>query len=177
MSAAAEDAGEMRVSLVVAVAENGVIGRGGDLPWRLPEDLRRFKRLTMGHHLVVGRKTWESIGRPLPGRKMIVVSRGAPELPDGVALAASVDEALEAARAAGDDEVFVAGGGEIYRLALPLADRIYLTRVEGDVEGDVCFAPLKPAEWTLVSSETLPADERHAHAHRFEVLDRRRTSG
>ena len=119
----------MTLSLIVAMSKNGVIGRDGDLPWRLSADLRRFKRLTMGHHLVVGRRTWESIGRQLPGRTMIVVTRSQPEVPDGVLLAGSLNEAIELSLAAGDDEVYVAGGGTIYALALPVSDRLYLTRV------------------------------------------------
>src|SRR5450755_1190664 len=109
----------MRVSILVAVAENGVIGRGGKLPWHLADDLRRFKQLTMGHTIVMGRKTWESIGRALPGRRMIVISRQAGYHVEGAQVAGSLENALQIAEAAGDDETFVIGGSEIYRLALP----------------------------------------------------------
>ena len=126
----------MSVALVVAVAENGAIGRDGQLPWRLSADLQRFKALTMGHHLVLGRKTWESIGRPLPGREMIVVSRGRPELPEGVHLSSSVEQAVERARSYGEDELFIAGGASIYAAALALTDRIYMTHVEASIDGD-----------------------------------------
>ncbi len=162
----------MRLSVIAAVAENGVIGRGNGLPWRLPADLRRFKELTMGHHLVVGRKTFESIGRALPGRTLVVVTSGRPELPEGCRRAASIDEALAIARRAGDDEVFVGGGGQIYRQTLGRADRLYLTRVGAPFEGDVRFPEFDPAGWRLVEREERTADERHAVPFAFEVYDR-----
>src|SRR5262245_58004248 len=117
----------MRVSLIVALARNRTIGRQGGIPWHLGEDLKRFKRITMGHHLIMGRKTFESIGRVLPGRTTVVVSRRIDPQVTGVRFAPSLPAALEAAAAAGDEEVFVVGGGEIYQLALPLAQRLYLT--------------------------------------------------
>src|SRR3989304_2358277 len=119
----------MRISIIAAVAESGVIGRGGKLPWHLSDDLRRFKRLTMGHTIVMGRRTWESIGRPLPGRRAIVVSRRPGYRVDdqSVEVATSLENALLIANAAGEDEVFIVGGAELYRAALPLADRIHLT--------------------------------------------------
>ncbi|HEX6864402.1 MAG TPA: dihydrofolate reductase, partial [Thermoanaerobaculia bacterium] len=114
----------MKISLIAALARNRVIGRDNRLPWRLPPDLRRFKQLTMGHTLLVGRKTFESIGRPLPGRSMLVVSRQEGYSPEGVRVARSVQEALDLARAGGETELFVAGGAEIYRQTLPVADRL-----------------------------------------------------
>src|SRR5690606_4360756 len=129
-------------TLVVAVAKSGVIGRAGGLPWRLPEDLRHFKATTMGHHVIVGRKTWDSIGRALPGRTWIVVTRDPAYTAEGATVVHSLDEALDRARTAGEDEAMIAGGGELYRLALPRADRIWLTRVDAEVEGDVTFPPL-----------------------------------
>src|ERR1700759_3434706 len=118
----------MRISIIVAVAENGVIGRGGELPWRLSADLQRFKKLTMGHTIIMGRRTWESIGRPLPGRRTIVVTRqtGYPVV-EGVQTAASLDDALETAEAAGESEAFVVGGAQLYQEALHHADRFYFT--------------------------------------------------
>ena len=162
----------MRLSLIAAVADNGVIGRDNDLPWRLPADLRRFKRLTMGPHLLMGRKTFESIGRPLPGRTTVVISRGRPALPDEVLLASSLERAIEIAAAAGDDEAFVAGGEEIFREALERADRIYLTRVRADVPGDRFFPALDARRWRLASSEEREPDERNEHRLAFQVLDR-----
>ena len=162
----------MRVSLIAALADNGVIGKGGALPWHLPADLGRFKRLTMGHHLILGRKTFDSIGRALPGRHMVVLSRGRPRLPAGVRRAASLETALERARAAGDDEAFVAGGAEIYRLALPLADRLYLTRVHAEVAGDVWFPDVEWSRWQRLESEDHAADERHEWPFTVEVWAR-----
>ena len=163
----------MRLSLIAAVADNGVIGSGNDIPWRLPEDWRRFKATTMGHHLLMGRLTWESIGKPLPGRTTVVISRGSPELPAGVLRAASLEEAISISTGAGDEEAFVAGGAGIYHLALPRADRLYLTRVHGSIEGDTHFPAWDEAEWDLVSEERHPADERHAWPFTFQVFDRR----
>jgi len=162
----------MLVSIIVARAENGVIGRDGTLPWRLSADLRRFKRLTMGHAIVMGRKTWESIGHPLPGRRMVVVSRQADYKADGVQVVASLDEALQVARGAGDKEVFVIGGAEIYRQALPIAQRIYLTRVGGQVEGDTYFPELDTGDWSQIESEQHEADAKNDHAYCFEVHER-----
>ncbi len=165
----------MRLAIIAAVAENGVIGRGGGLPWRLPADLRRFQELTMGHHLLIGRRTWESIGRPLPGRTMIVVTRGGAELPAGVRAARTLEEAVASAAAAGDAEPFVAGGAGLYREALPRAGRLYLTRVLAAVEGDVRFPDWDPAEWRRVEARDRPADAANPLPLRFEVWER--TSG
>lgn len=166
-----------RLTLIVAAAENDVIGRDGDLPWKLSSDLARFKQLTMGHALLMGRKTYESIGRPLPGRVSIVLSRDPTWLPnhDVVLVANTLDEALDRARGAKEvrhEQAFVIGGGEIYRLALPLADRVHLTRVHTTVEGDATFPPLDANEWQLVSSEKQQADEKNEYDCTFEVWER-----
>jgi dihydrofolate reductase len=158
----------MHVSIIVAVAENGVIGRGGQLPWHLADDLRRFKRLTMGHTIVMGRKTWESIGRPLPGRRMVVISRQAGYRADGVDVVASLDAAMEVAAAAGDEELFIIGGAEVYRQALPRADRLYLTRVHAAVEGDARFPDFELGEWRLIESERHAASDQNDHPFTFE---------
>jgi dihydrofolate reductase len=165
----------MKVSLIVAMAEGGVIGRAGRLPWHLPADLARFKRLTMDHHLIVGRRTWESIGRALPGRRMLVVSRRAAELalPEGVRGVGSLGEALSIAEQAGEDEAFVAGGGAIYRDALPRADRLYLTWVKAEVTGDTFFPPVDPGDWREVEREEVAADDRNPHATSFTVFERK----
>lgn len=139
----------MPVTLVAAVARNGVIGRDGDLPWHLPEDLRRFKELTMGGTLVMGRKTYESIGRPLPGRRTVVVTRQPDWSQPGVETASSVEEALEIA---GDGDVFVVGGAEIYRRALELVDALELTEIDADYEGDTFFPDLPPT-WRCTRRE------------------------
>lgn len=160
----------MRISLIVAVSENGVIGRGGGLPWRLSADLRRFKKLTMGHHIVMGRRTFESIGRLLPGRTTVVLSRRTDYFSEGVLVAADLDRALQLA--AGDDEVFIVGGGDIYQLALPRADRVYLTRVLAQVAGDTHFPPLPSGEWQLTADEPHPADENNDFPFHFQIFDR-----
>lgn len=174
----------MRVSIIAAVADNGVIGRAGGLPWRLPADLRAFKRLTMGHHVIMGRKTWASIGRPLPGRTMVVLTRDAGLVLPGAHVVHALPDALALARAAGDTEAFVIGGAEVYERALPLADRLYLTRVHAQVEGDVRFpalpeAPHEPhaAQWIEVAREDHAADEDHAHPFSLCTLERRRPAG
>ncbi len=165
----------MKVTLIVAVAHGGVMGRDGSLPWHLPADLARFRRLTMGHHLLVGRLTWESIGKPLPGRRMIVLSRSDLELPEGVVRVGSIEEAVELARAAGEEELFVAGGAQVYALALPLADTLHWTAVEADVDGDVVFPEWDRSAWELVSREEGTTDERNALPHAF--LEYRRREG
>jgi len=163
----------MTLSIIVAMSHNRAIGRAGSLPWRLPADLRRFKRLTMGHHLLLGRRTWESIGRPLPGRTLVVISRQQRlEVPDGVRVARSVHEALEVARAAGEQETFVGGGALIYRETLALADRLYLTLVHADVEGDTFFPEVDLRAWKEVSRDDREADAENRHALSFFVYDR-----
>jgi dihydrofolate reductase len=166
----------MLIALIAAVADNGVIGRGGALPWRLSADLRRFKALTMGHPIVMGRRTWESIGRPLPGRTSIVITRQPryeTEFTD-VRVAADLNVALDqAATAPGGDQIaFIIGGGEVYAAALPHAARLYLTRVLASVEGDAYFPPLDMREWRLLSGENYAADDKNDYAHCFEVYER-----
>ncbi len=164
----------MKVSLIVGRARNGVIGREGDLPWRLPADLAQFKRRTMGHHLIMGRRTFESLPGILPGRPHVVLTRDASFQPDGVIVCSSLDAALEVARAAGDDEAFVIGGGVVYREALRVADRVYLTRVHADLEGDVTFDELDAELWDELEREDRKADDRHAHSFSVCVYERRR---
>jgi len=166
----------MKLSLLAAVSENRVIGRAGELPWRLPDELAYVKRTTLGHTLVMGRKTYESIGRPLPGRTSIVITRNSDYAPHpDVVVVSDLDAALAAARERGESEVFVFGGEAVYALALPRADRLYLTRVQAEVEGDAFFPELDESEWTLREEEHHPADERHAFAFTFQVLDRNPT--
>lgn len=163
----------MKVSLLVAVAESGVIGREGGLPWRLSSDLKRFKQLTMGHHLIMGRKTFESIGRVLPGRTSIVISRQSDlSLPAGCLLAHSLDEALRIAEAAGDGEAFVIGGAEIFALSMPRADNLYLTTVHANVPGDTYFRTPDLCDWKILQDERVPADEKNEYEHSFRALAR-----
>ena len=159
------------VTLIVAVAENGVIGRDNTLPWHLPEDLRHFKRITMGKPIVMGRKTYESIGKPLPGRQNIVLTRDSNYHREGVTVAHDPDAALRAAGEAA--EILIIGGADLFRLFLPRAGRVHLTRVHGEIAGDVRWPDLDPREWSIVGRETHAADERHAYAMSFEVWEKR----
>lgn len=160
----------MTVSLIVAVAENGVIGQDGRLPWVLPDDLRHFKRVTMGHTLIMGRKTFDSIGRALPGRHTIVLSRD----PSFTAVdVTSTRDLPTAIAAAASDDVFVIGGASVYREALLVADRLYVTRVHATVEGDVHFPPVDRAVWHLAERIEHPQDDQHAHAFTIERYVRR----
>lgn len=163
----------MRISLIVAVSDNHVIGRENDLPWRLPRDLKRFRSVTMGHHLLVGRKTFEAIGRPLPGRTLVVLSRHERELPAGVVPAGSLKAALELARAAGETEAFIGGGEELYRQALPLTERIYLTRVHAAVSGDAHFRRPPAADWRQTAREHYPVSDENEVPLTFFVLEKR----
>jgi dihydrofolate reductase len=155
MSGAGTTRSRPLVSIIVAVAENGVIGRAGQLAVRIPADLARLKRLTMGHHLIMGRRTFESIGRPLPGRTTIVLTRNPAYAAVGCAVSHDLEAAIRVAALAGDREVFVLGGAEVYAAALPLADRLYLTRVHASLEGDTRFPPL-PGGWRDTWSEEHP---------------------
>lgn len=160
----------MRRSLIVARARNGVIGRDNALPWRLPADLAFFKRTTMGAPIVMGRKTWQSIGRPLPGRRNIVVSRTLGDAPTDVIVVPDLASAFAAAVPA--DEVFVIGGAQLYAEALATADRIYVTEVDADVEGDTRFPVVEASLWTSTPIGEHPADERHQWPIRFVRYDR-----
>jgi len=159
-----------RLELVVARARNGVIGRGNQLPWRLPEDLQYFKRLTLGMPILMGRRTWDSIGRPLPGRQNIVLTQRRDFAPVGATVAHTLEQAIEAAGTV--PALRVIGGAEIYRLCLPRAAVIYLTEVDAEVEGDVYFPAPDPAEWRERTREPHPADERHAFPYAFVTLVR-----
>ena len=161
-----------RVSIIVATDERGAIGHEGQLPWRLPEDLKRFKAITMGKPIVMGRRTWDSIGRPLPGRRSIVVSRQAGLAIEGAEVVGSLEQALQAASDA--PEACVIGGADLYRLALPMAEVVHLTRVHATVEADTFLPALDPSDWEEVSSERHPADERHAYPYSFVTLRRLR---
>jgi len=140
-----------RISIIVAYAANRVIGKDGSMPWRLSEDLKRFRQITMGHHIVMGRKTWESIGRVLPGRKHIIISRKPGYEVPGATVVDSADAAIATAR--GDSEIFVIGGGEIYALVLPLADRILATEIDRKYEGDTYFPELEVGIWRETARE------------------------
>jgi dihydrofolate reductase len=163
-----------RIVFVVAVARNGVIGRQGALPWRVSSDLKRFKQITMGKPVIMGRKTWESLPRrPLPGRLNIVITRDRQYRAEGAVVAASVVEALAQAQQVASDEICVIGGSDIFRQMLPMADRLYLTEVDLAPDGDVHFPPLDRSEWREVSREMHPRAEGDDAGFVLRVLDRR----
>jgi dihydrofolate reductase len=166
----------MRVSIVVAVAKNGVIGRDGGLAWKISDDLKRFRALTMGKPVIMGRKTFQSIGKPLKGRANIVVSRSS-ALIDGAAVARSFEDALtmgaDDAAATGADEICIIGGAEIYRQALKVADRIHLTEVDAAIDGDVHFPAIDPAEWVRRAEGGCEKSLQNEHSCRYFILDRR----
>jgi dihydrofolate reductase len=160
------------LSIIVAMDEDGVIGRAGSLPWHLPDDLRHFKATTLGHVLVMGRRTLDSIGRALPGRRTVVLTRNpAFRPPEGVEVAADLDGALALVRDA--PQVFVVGGASVYRAALPRAHQLFVTRIHATVAGDVRFPPVDWGDWTLVEEERHPADARHAFPFSFRRYTRR----
>ncbi|ODT17465.1 MAG: diacylglycerol kinase [Kaistia sp. SCN 65-12] len=162
-----------RLSIIAAVAENGVIGRDGDMPWKLSTDLKRFKAITTGKPVVMGRKTFVSIGRPLPNRLNIVVTRDGAFAADGVTVVADLDAAIAAAGTA--EEVMVVGGGEIYRAFMARAERLYITHVAAAPDGDTRFPPIDPAVWDVISSEDVPAGPVDSAATRFVIYARRGT--
>ncbi len=159
-----------RISLVVAMDDNRLIGAGGGLPWRLSNDLKHFKRLTVGKTVLMGRKTWDSLGKPLSDRSNWVLTRDTSFNPAGARAFTRLEDAL---RQAGDRELMVIGGAELYRQVLPIAERIHLTRVHAKLEGDTWFPELDAQRWREAAREDHPADERHAHAYSFITLERR----
>ncbi len=160
------------LTLVVAVARNGVIGKDNGLPWRLPEDLKHFKRTTLGKPCIMGRKTWESIGaRPLPGRPNIVVTRDTGYQAEGATVAHSLEAALQAAQPA--EEIMLIGGAQLFAQAMTDAHRIVLTEVHAEPEGDTHFPPFDEGDWTEVWREDHGADERHTYPYAFRILDRK----
>ncbi len=158
------------ISLIWAMGSRREIGRSNTLPWRLPADLDRAKNITMGHVLLMGRQTYESIGRPLPGRTNVIITRDPLYARDGCEIAHSVEEALERYR---DRDIYVFGGSDIYRQTIDLADRLYITRVEGDFEADTFFPEYDESDWELVEQVAGTVDERNKHPHRFEVYIRK----
>ena len=162
----------MRKNIIVAMDKNGGIGIEDRLPWHLPADLRRFKELTMGHHLIMGRKTYESVGRPLPGRKTIVLSRDPGYLPEGCLKASNLQQAFSIAEGNGEDEVFICGGASVYREALKAADRLYLTRIHANFQTDTTFPGWEPSNWNQVSVENHAIDEVHPYPFSFIIYEK-----
>ncbi|MCE7065586.1 dihydrofolate reductase [Dyadobacter sp. CY326] len=157
----------MQISIIVAVSKNGVIGKDNQLLWRLPDDLKRFKQLTLGHPMIMGRKTFESIGKALPGRTSIVITRKDDFNADGIVVAHSLLEALRIAEESETSEAFVVGGGEIYVEAQPLADKMYITEVDTIIDGDTFFQVLDPSAWEESERVVHEADERHKWKFEF----------
>lgn len=172
-----DDEDEMKLALIWAMSRNRVIGRNNALPWHLSEDLKYFKRVTMGKPVIMGRKTWESIGRPLPGRTNIVITRN-PDyaVPDGVRVVTSLDAAIDLAEKIclieGMDEAIVMGGAEIYAQALPKADRLYLTQVHADIHGDAFFPEIDLEQWQELGREDFSASGPNPYDYSFVVLER-----
>ncbi len=159
------------VSIIVALSENNVVGVRNELPWKLSADLKRLKSLTMGHHIIMGRKTWESLGRPLPGRVNVVITHDRHYKAEGAIVVNSLNEAIQVA--SDDTEAFVFGGGIIFREALPLVRRIYMTKVHATIEGDTHFPVLNMNEWKETSREEFKADEKNQYDYSFVTLERK----
>ena len=163
----------MIVSLIVAMDESGGIGKDNQLPWHLPSDLKRFKNLTMGHHLVMGRKTYETIGKPLPGRVMIVVTHQKEYFPEGCRVVNSLRDAIMLAEDEHETEVFIIGGGEIFHQAIGRADKIYITTVHINAHADVSFPKIDPNQWQLIESNALPQNDKDIYESDFKILIRK----
>ncbi|GAA4730059.1 dihydrofolate reductase [Flavisolibacter ginsenosidimutans] len=163
----------MLISLLVAASENNVIGKDNKLPWHLPDDLKYFKNLTWAMPILMGRKTFDSIGKPLPGRKSIVITRNNDWGHEGVDVVHSIEAAVEKAKEYGAKEIFVIGGAEIFKTSLPNANRIYLTRIHHPFDGDVFFPVINEKEWTLVSKRYCEKDAKNAYDHTYQVWERK----
>lgn len=164
----------MTVSAIVAISKNGVIGKGNQLPWYLPADLKFFKRTTINHHIIMGRKSFQSIGKPLPKRTNIVLSRNPFFIASGCLVTSSLDEALNIAKDNGEEEAFIIGGAIIYSLSIEKWDRLYLTKVDVEIEdGDAFFPDINWDEWKLIKEEPHKADEKNEHDYTFQMWERR----
>ncbi len=161
------------ISFIVAAAENNVIGKDNQLPWHLPSDMKYFKNQTWGMTVIMGRKSLESLGKPLQGRKNIVVTRNKDWKQEGTEVAHSINEAIDLAKETGVNEIFIIGGAEIFKEAMPVANRIYLTRIHHHFDGDAYFPEVSDAEWTLVQSRFCDADEKNQYPHTFQVWERK----
>jgi dihydrofolate reductase len=162
----------MSIALIAAISRNHVLGKDNQLVWHLPKDLRFFKTKTLGYPVVMGRKTFESFGKPLRGRTNIIITRNPGYRVEGATVVASLDEAIREAATYKCDMIFIAGGAEIYRQALPLADTMYLTHIHADLDGDAFFPEFSEEAWQAVAKETVPVDERHAYSFDFVTWKR-----
>jgi dihydrofolate reductase len=162
----------MTISAILAMSKNRVIGKDNQIPWHLSADLKYFKRTTLNHHIIMGRKTFLSIGNPLPKRTNVVLTRNPFFIASNVLVATSIEEGLQLARDNGEEETFIIGGGEIYRQSMPYLDKIYLTLIEVEVEGDVFFPELDESQWKLVSEEAHKADDKNEYNYSFLIYER-----
>ncbi len=162
----------MIISFIVAASTNNVIGKNNQLPWSLPNDMKFFKNTTWAMPVLMGRKSFESLGKPLPGRLNVVITRQNDWKPEGTTVVHSVADAIKVAVAADYNEAFIIGGGEIFKEAMPVADKIYLTRVDVTLEGDAFFPEMNPKEWLMVSEQSFPSDEKHAYTYHFQLWER-----
>ena len=160
------------LSIIVAVSENNVVGKENKLPWKLSADLRRLKSLTMGHHIIMGRKTWESLGRPLPGRINVIITSDKNYIAEGGVVVHSLKEAQTVSSF--DDEIFIFGGGKIFKEAMPLVQKIYMTKVHSIIEGDIYFPVINMKEWNETAREDYKADEKNQYDYSFVILERRK---
>jgi dihydrofolate reductase len=161
----------MVISILVAIADNNVIGKDNKLVWNLPADLRLFKNLTMGHTIVMGRKTFDSIGKPLPGRKSIIITRQKDYKVEGCVVVNSLEEAMQ--KIENEDEVFIIGGAQIFELAMELADRVYLTKIDNAFEGDTFFPEIHSDQWVLTKNESFLPDEKNVYSYTFKIYNRK----
>jgi len=166
----------MLISQIAAMARNRVIGRDNRLPWHMPDDLAWFFRITRGHHIIMGRRNYEANGRALPGRTNIVITRNRDYRAPDCVVAHTVEEALDYARRQGEEEVFIVGGGEIYAATLSLTDRVYLTIIDTEVEGDTSYPVLDPQEWEEISRDPRKADDRNPYNYTFYIFERKKQS-
>jgi len=165
----------MIIAIIVAVAKNNVIGKRNSLPWLLPGDLKHFKSITMGHHILMGQNTYESIGRILPGRTTIILSNDPEYFKEGCIMARTPNEAIQIAEKAKETELMICGGGMVYKTFLPFADKIYMTKVGAEIDGDIFFPEINYDEWKLVSSEPHEKDDKNLYPYEFTVLERKRS--
>ena len=169
----------MRLSIIAALSTNNVIGRANGIPWRQSADLKRLKTLTMGHHMIMGRKTWDSLlGRPLPGRVIVIITRRDDFAPEGAIVVKSLEDAIRVVEESGDEEPFIVGGAEIFEQAMQRADRMYLTRIHAELDGDTFFPDFDDvSEWHLIDSEHFEADEKNEYPYSFLLYERAGSEG
>lgn len=164
----------MKISAIVAASKNWVIGKDNEIPWYVPNDLRYFRRMTLGHHIILGRKNYESIGKPLPKRTNLIISRDTNFEAPGCHVFNSIDEAIKFAKKNKEDELFICGGGQIYIQTMDKVDKLYFTEIEAVIEGDVYFPEIDPSEWELISTERNQADDRHEYGYNFMIYERKK---